>query len=286
MGAKPRTKLLAAALAACLLPLAPGVEAGYAPGCRVRLDLGIGPIHVARAMALQADGRIVVAGYVDFGVTKDFIVARFHPDLSLDTSFNGTGYVTQNFDTQDEAYGVAIQTDGKILVVGYAENFNATRRYLALARYLPDGTLDTSFNAPFGLIMWDLFGGGGNKFEELRAVALQPDGKIVAAGYHTGGSIQRLYVARFLEDGNFDASFAGGGDLNSTIGDFSIASGVTITPGVTSSCRGRARSAGTPTSSPCGCGPTEAWMQVSTESGGWIRTSAPSTTTHPPWPWT
>ena len=97
-------------------------------------------------------------GICRFGVTKDFIVARFHPDLSLDTSFNGTGYVTQNFDTQDEAYGVAIQTDGKILVVGYAENFNATRRYLALARYLPDGTLDTSFNAPFGLIMWDLFG--------------------------------------------------------------------------------------------------------------------------------
>ena len=218
-------KLLAAALAACLLPLAPGVEASYASGCSVRLDLGIGPIHVARAVAIQADGRIVVAGYVDFGSDKDFIVARFHPDLSLDTSFNGTGYITQNFDTHDDAYGVAIQTDGKIVVVGYAENSSATKRFMALVRYLPDGSLDP----PFGAFMYDLLG-SGNKFEELRAVALQPDGKIVAVGYHTGGDIQRLYVARFLADGNWDTSFNGDGDLTPAIGDTSMATGVTITP--------------------------------------------------------
>ena len=117
-----RKNFLRATAVVLTLLVAGSLEAGYAPGCTVALDLGPGPVHEARAVAIQPDGRIVVAGYVDFGADRDFLVARFHPDLTLDTSFNGTGWIALHFNKNDEAFGLAIQTDGKIVAVGFAEN--------------------------------------------------------------------------------------------------------------------------------------------------------------------
>ena len=85
---------LGASLLASLFVAVASLEAGYAPGCTVALDLGPGPVHEARAVAIQPDGRIVVAGYVNLGADRDFLVARFHPDLTLDTSFNGIGWMS------------------------------------------------------------------------------------------------------------------------------------------------------------------------------------------------
>ncbi len=215
-------RTLAAGLALLTCQIA---RAGYAPGCTVALDLGAGPVHEAHAVALQPDGRIVVAGYVNFGADSDFLVARFHPDLTLDTSFNGTGWVATNFDTDDEALGVAIQTDGKIVVVGFAENNGGSKRYLAIARYRPDGSLDSGFVGG-GAVFYDL--SGGSNLEELRGLALQRDGKIVAVGYHTYLSVPDILVARFLKDGSWDNSFDGDGVAQPIVGDTALASDVAI----------------------------------------------------------
>ena len=111
----------------------------------------------------------------DFG---DFAVARYHPDGRLDRSFGGDGKVTTNFQPgggQDRAYDLALQPDGKIVVAGVT-NYNDFADFMLL-RYDADGNLDATFG-DLGLVMTG-FGGGA---EQINAIALQADGKIVAAG--------------------------------------------------------------------------------------------------------
>jgi uncharacterized delta-60 repeat protein len=218
-----RKRYFAAALAAAVLLPAPSVAQISIPGCTVQLFTG-GPSE-ARDIALQPDGRIVVAGYTELSGDRDFLIARFHPDLSLDTTFGGTGWVTTNFDRDDEAWGVAVQTDGKIVAVGFAVNNGAgTQKSLAIARYLPDGSLDPDF-AGGGAIMYFM---PSSAAEELRGVALQPDGKIVAVGFHEGFGPRQLLVARFLKDGSLDPSFDTDGTATPVIGDVSVGSDVAI----------------------------------------------------------
>ena len=141
-----------------------------------------------RSVAIQSDGKIVVAGYAD-DINQghpDFVVVRYNSNGTLDTSFNGTGIVRTalNAGGQNFTYSgsVAIQSDGRIVVVGSALiDSNYT---FAVVRYNRDGTLDTSFNGT-GKVTTPP--GGGS------AVALQANGKIVAAG--SGG--QGFAVARY-----------------------------------------------------------------------------------------
>ncbi len=93
----------------------------------------------ARAVAIQADGKIVVAGEA----AGDFAVMRYHrANGSLDSSFGGDGIVTTDFGTSsDVARAIAIQADGRIVVAGFSGN-----NTVAIARYNANGTLDTTFN--------------------------------------------------------------------------------------------------------------------------------------------
>ena len=90
-------------------------------------------------MALQADGKIVVAG-VAAPAARDFALARYNADGTLDTTFDGDGKQTTDFGGVDDGRRGGVQADGKIVVAGQ-------RPALALARYNADGTLDTSFSA-------------------------------------------------------------------------------------------------------------------------------------------
>jgi len=164
------------------------------------------------AMALQADGKIVMVG----GTFVDFVLARFNADGSLDTGFGVGGKVTTDMgggDRSEEALGVAIQSDGKIVVVGYtaipttppAPRLPDT---FALARYNSDGSLDTSFGS----------GGkvSGNVNGNAYAVAIQSDGKIVVAGEvsfpsTSGLDFSEFVIARFNTNGNLDTGFGIGG---------------------------------------------------------------------------
>jgi uncharacterized delta-60 repeat protein len=132
-----------------------------------------GARHDAHAVALQADGKIVIAG-VSESDDGNFALARYNDDGTLDPSFSGDGWQTTDFGDRDYGHSMALGADGRIVVAGEsAVDF-------ALARYNPDGTLDTSFSGD-GKTTTD-FGGLDRAFD----LALQPDGKIVAAGTHNG----------------------------------------------------------------------------------------------------
>jgi uncharacterized delta-60 repeat protein len=127
----------------------------------------------ANAMALQPDGKIVLAGSTDAVGSGDFAVARLNADGTPDTSFSGDGKLTAGFNAPNEtAVGVAVQQNGKIVVLG---NGDANSDFV-LARYNPDGSVDTGFGTG-GAVAVDF---GGVEFDG--DVALQPDGKIVLAG--------------------------------------------------------------------------------------------------------
>ncbi|MCY4440164.1 MAG: Ig-like domain-containing protein, partial [Deltaproteobacteria bacterium] len=161
----------------------------------------------ARAMVIQPDGKIVAAGFANDGSDNDFALARYNTDGTLDTTFSADGKVTTDFaGNDDEANAVAIQSDGKIVAAGFANDGSDDN--FALARYNADGSLDTTFSSD-GKVTTDF---GGND-DEVRAVAIQPDGKIVAAGFANDGSDNNFALARYNTNGSLDTTFSSDGKL-------------------------------------------------------------------------
>jgi uncharacterized delta-60 repeat protein len=161
--------------------------------------------HVwAYALALQPDGKIVVAGPA-FGPSA-FALARYRADGTLDPSFGGDGQVTLALGESSGAYGLAIQPDGKIVVVGSVTS-GATYGF-DLARLNSNGTLDAGFGT--NGVTTTTIGTGAAAY----AVALQPDGKIVAAGSSSPATgLSRITVARYDANGSLDGSFGSGGTV-------------------------------------------------------------------------
>jgi uncharacterized delta-60 repeat protein len=172
---------------------------------------------LAYALALQPDGKIVVAGQASNGSDLDVAVLRYLSDGSLDTAFDGDGIVTTAIGPGDDmAYGLAVQPDGKIVVTGEASTA-CCGQDTAVLRYLDDGSLDPDFGGGSGMT-WVAVGPGDSYGG---AVAVQADGKIVVAGAGTfdGGDLD-FAVFRLLPDGLIDASFGAGG---TAITEFSTA---------------------------------------------------------------
>jgi len=167
-----------------------------------------------QAVAIQTDGRIVVAGYAMIGTNLDFALVRYQTDGSLDTSFNGTGKVTTPMSSYDDCgQSVVIQGDGKILVAGYAWDGGFNR--FALARYNSNGTLDTNFNGNGKVTT--IFNGYDDRSQSL---ALQSDGKILVAGYASNGYYDYFAVARYNPNGSLDTSFNGSGKVTTHISSY------------------------------------------------------------------
>ncbi len=168
--------------------------------------------HRAYAVALQPDGKIVVAGYATVNNEFDFAVARYKTDGSLDASFSGDGKTTTNVGGFfDKAYALLIQPDGKIVLGGvYGQNTNSD---FALVRYLPNGQLDPTFGNS-GIATLSV----GNSYDELHGLALQDDGKIVGAGFTDNGTDYDFAVARFTTNGQPDLGFNGTGKQSTDIG--------------------------------------------------------------------
>jgi uncharacterized delta-60 repeat protein len=171
---------------------------------------------VALGLAIQPDGKIVVVGYAGYSPNTDFAIARLNANGTLDTSFGAahTGMITYDFGYgNDRATGVAIQPDGKIVVVGSAlilgdEDF-------AIVRYNSNGTVDTTFNGR-GARTIDFHYGE----DEAGAVVLQPDGKIVVAGSATI-SKNFFALARLNSNGTLDTTFGGNPFAGVVVTDFS-----------------------------------------------------------------
>jgi uncharacterized delta-60 repeat protein len=165
----------------------------------------------ARAVALQQDLKIIVAGYSEGGLSdKDFVAARYNSDGSLDTTFGAGGKVTIDFfGRSDEAYSLAIQSDGKIVIAGEADRSGAgdDSDDFGLVRLTSNGSLDGSFGID-GKVVTDFSGGK----DEARGVAVLSDNSILAAGYaSSGGPASDFALARFSAAGNLDPSFGLGG---------------------------------------------------------------------------
>ncbi len=185
------------------------LDATFGSGGKVE----VGPQLFAADVVRQSDGKLVVAGGRSGNTLGeyDFFVVRIETDGSLDPTFGSGGTVTTNFpdNLQDGAFGVALQPDGKIVAAGYTVKADHTTD-LALVRYEADGSLDGSFGSG-GLLLSD-FG----EYDLLYDVAVQADGKIVAAGVAAlDGSL-----IRYLPDGSLDASFGSGGRVAPPVGGF------------------------------------------------------------------
>lgn len=175
-----------------------------------------GAQDLGHTVAVHGDGKIVVAGYTTNGSKKQCALACFTANGSLDTSFNGTGKVITNFggDGDAEGQGVAAQSDGKTVVVGYA-TVGGVQQF-AVERHKTDGALDTSFGGT-GRVLTAVGISGSN----ATAVALQKDGKIVIAGYAVGnsGRVYDFACLRYNTDGSLDQSFGDHGKVTTNVGD-------------------------------------------------------------------
>jgi len=148
----------------------------------------------AKSIAIQADGKIIVAGYTRDNKKYNFALVRYNKNGNLDSTFGKYGIVETPIGSGDaEANGVVIESDGKIVAAGYSSNGKDDD--FTLACYNPDGSLDKNFGT--GGITTTDFGFGD---DHCNAVALQSDGAIVAAGYAFNGTDKDYAVARYLPD--------------------------------------------------------------------------------------
>ena len=164
------------------------------------------------SVAVQSDGKVLVAGSSFNGTDLDFALVRYHPNGTLDTNFGTLGVVTTPIGSgNDEAYGVVLQNNGKIVVAGYSHNgFDYD---FAVARYESDGRLDTSFGGD-GKVTTAI----GALHDMGQSVAMQSDGKIVVAGYSYNGGNNDFALVRYESDGRLDTSFGGDGKTTTPIG--------------------------------------------------------------------
>ncbi|NJD55276.1 MAG: hypothetical protein FIA94_02585, partial [Nitrospirae bacterium] len=179
---------------------------------------------IGRAVALQANGKIVVVGQTSDGGNNDVLVLRYKSDGTLDTGFNGDGAAVFNGTANNEDIGraVAIQPDGKIVEVG--QTFNGTNNNLLVLRYDSNGSLDSTFGTG-GVATF-----GGSAGTTGRAVAIQPDGMIVAAGVTSNGTDSDLLLVRFDANGFPDAAFGAGGAVIYDSGSDDAARAVALQP--------------------------------------------------------
>jgi uncharacterized delta-60 repeat protein len=181
-----------------------------------------------RAVAIQADNKIVVAGSTDARNDSNFAVVRYTMLGALDTSFGDDGIVLTDFGGNDQVAAVVIQADGKIVVAGSSDTGGSTD--VALARYLSNGTLDGSLSGD-GRLTTDFSSGSE---DQAQAMILQPDGKIVVAGatYTIDDFDFDVALARYTASGTLDPSFSGDGKVTTAFGDegMSSAYGLALLP--------------------------------------------------------
>ena len=160
---------------------------------------------MAQAIGVQRDGRLVVAGYTrPFGSwdahPPDFALARYTRDGQLDTSFDGDGKVVTDFTAgwSELAYDVAFDPAGQIVAVGWAAPDGVSGPgTVDIARYRTDGSLDPTFDGDGKLVSAPTVDNGGF------GVVVQPDGKVVAAGFAFGIS-PHLTLFRYTRRGALD----------------------------------------------------------------------------------
>jgi uncharacterized delta-60 repeat protein len=165
-------------------------DGGFGTGGRVSYPVGAGnTADIARSVALQPDGKILAAGLAG----TDYAIIRCRNNGDIDSGFGVSGKSTVDFGgATDTAYGVAVQEDGKV-VAGGTSRYNGSN-YASLARLTAGGTLDASFGSQGGVIV--PLGNAGTE-DDMRALTVQADGRILMAGFSGSGFNHDFAVARF-----------------------------------------------------------------------------------------
>lgn len=174
-----------------------------------------------RAMAIQSDGKIVVAGTAEVSSGSkiyDFGVARFNADGTIDNSFGTNGVVTTNINANDIPEGIAVQSDGKIVVGGTSDE-DGDANY-TVVRYTAGGAPDNTYGSG-GIATYDMatFGTAGSK-DHGHGMALQTDGKVLVTGFSApaAGGNGNVVTMRLTTTGALDVTFSGDGIANFNYG--------------------------------------------------------------------
>ncbi len=189
------------------------LDSTFGSGGSVETDFG--GSASASALAIQTDGRIIVAGFARKALSNesaDFALARYNTDGSLDASFGIGGKVTADISGHaDLLSAMAIQSDGRILAGGVGFDQTDDSANFELVRFEPNGALDTTFGLG-GKVVTDFVGFG----DSVTAMAIQSDGRIVAAGgvnVKPNEEMEVFGIARYNADGSLDQSFGTGGKV-------------------------------------------------------------------------
>lgn len=176
-------------------------------------NYGVNAEAIGNAVYIDSAGKIVMAGYATIPPTlsgkRQFVLARYTPNGILDAGFSGDGKVQTDFNHHEGAFSVAIDANGKIVAAGRALSGNG----FAVARYNPDGNLDATF---LGGKLITTFAGATHAGAD--AVAIDTNGKIVAAGFARINNVNQLAITRYNPDGTLDGSFSGGGSVTTSFG--------------------------------------------------------------------
>ncbi len=167
---------------------------------------------VCQDVSIQIDGKILAAGYTGNGTDNDFALIRYNTNGSLDSTFENDGIVTTSVGLgHDEAYSLAIQNDGKIVLAGYVDSTSFGHKF-ALVRYNPDGSLDSNFDSD-GKVTTSI----GNIDDYAYSIAIQSDNKILVAGNSNNGTNLDFCIVRYNTNGSLDITFDGDGKVTTDI---------------------------------------------------------------------
>jgi uncharacterized delta-60 repeat protein len=199
------------------------LDPGFGMGGVVQTDVQADKDDIAYALALQADGRIVLAGTSGTLALTMTALARYMPDGQPDAAFGSTGTALSSKEVSSSAYGLTLQADGKLVSGGWTSTSGGNTDLL-LTRHTANGALDTGF------------GSGGHAVAGFttafgNALAKQADGKILLAGKTTYLWDPNVLVARFNPDGTPDAGWGNGGIAQSDWGtDWDDARAIAVQP--------------------------------------------------------
>lgn len=204
----------------CLLVLIAAQTDSYAAGVVDRnfgtngtVTTTVGARAFARKIKIQPDGKILVLGGRD-AVNTEMVLVRYNKNGSLDTGFGTGGIVTRSFSAGSSGIkDFALQSDGKIIVVGRFVSSATQSTDFLVARFNEDGSFDTSFGTN-GIATVNQ-----SSFDDFNTVVVQPDNKIIAAGT-TSQNNYEFAAIRFNANGSVDQGFANGGFFFYDLGQF------------------------------------------------------------------
>jgi uncharacterized delta-60 repeat protein len=190
---------------------------------KVITDIGRGDQDYGRSIGIQSDGKVIVGGESNISGQVDFSVVRYNTNGTLDTTFGTNGTVTTDFNNdEDSLLLITEQVNGKILAAGYSGAWGERR--FVLARYNSNGTLDTTFDGDGKVIA------ATTTSDTVGSIALQPDGKIIAAGYRSVNNELDISVLRYNQDGTLDTTFDTDGIVTTNISTYDEAHSVALQP--------------------------------------------------------